>query len=323
MADITGTGDLIAPGASGDGEGTVGAAAFSLSTDAGSYAVTGSAAALSVAFPISATAGSYAVTGSAATFARGYVLQATPGSYAVTGAAASLRSARVVSGAAGSYAVTGTAATFSRRYALTGAAGAYDLAGLPANLLRTGQREIVLAPGTYTLTGADALALVTRVLSAAPGSYTLTGTDAAFDESDTPAEPGSYDLTGVDAVLVYTRLPYVTRTDATRRLRRTPPIHDEDRWIFHRSMQVDLEAGVGLVQGQGSNPQVMVRWSDDGGRTWSAEHWVSAGKLGQYQARAIWRNLGRSRDRVYEIVVTDPVSWNMIGASIDVVRGTH
>jgi hypothetical protein len=84
-------------------------------------------------------------------------------------------------------------------------------------------------------------------------------------------------------------------------------------------MQLDCETGVGLNDGQGSDPQVMLRWSDDGGHTWSNEHWVSIGKIGQYGKRAIWRRLGMTlklRDRVYEVSGTDPVKIDIMGAEL-------
>ena len=85
------------------------------------------------------------------------------------------------------------------------------------------------------------------------------------------------------------------------------------------SLQLDLETGVGLNLGQGSDPQVMLRWSDDGGHTWSSEHWVSIGKIGEFYRRAIWRRLGMTmklRDRVYELSGTDPVKIAIVGAEL-------
>ena len=87
----------------------------------------------------------------------------------------------------------------------------------------------------------------------------------------------------------------------------------------HHSLQLDCETGVGLNLDQGSNPEVMLRWSDDGGHTWSNEHWVSIGKIGEYYRRAIWRRLGMTlklRDRVYEVSGTDPVKIAIMGAEL-------
>ena len=70
---------------------------------------------------------------------------------------------------------------------------------------------------------------------------------------------------------------------------------------------------------QGVNPEVMLRWSDDGGHTWSNEHWASMGNIGQYYKRVFWRRLGMTlklRDRVYEISGTDPVKIVILGAEL-------
>jgi hypothetical protein len=69
----------------------------------------------------------------------------------------------------------------------------------------------------------------------------------------------------------------------------------------------------------GSDPQVMLRWSDDGGHTWSNEHWATLGKIGVYQQRVFWRRLGMTlklRDRVYELSGTDPVKISIMGAEL-------
>lgn len=105
---------------------------------------------------------------------------------------------------------------------------------------------------------------------------------------------------------------------AIRSIRRTQHHQQLGARIFWAQLQVDMETGVGLSSGQGSDPQAMLRWSDDGGRTWSSEHWRSFGKLGEYRARAIWRRLGQSRDRVYELTVTDPVKRVIVDAWADV-----
>jgi len=85
------------------------------------------------------------------------------------------------------------------------------------------------------------------------------------------------------------------------------------------TLQIDCEAGVGTNTGQGSDPQMMLRWSDDGGHTWSNEHWMPMGKVGEYFRRVIYRRLGMTlklRDRVYEISGTDPVKITIMGAQL-------
>jgi hypothetical protein len=235
---ITGTGDLIAPGATGDGTGTVGSGAYSLTCDAGSYATTGSNATLTVGHVVSTEAGSYAVTGSDATLQRtgAYSLTTDAGSYAVTGSDASLlvshvlitdggvyaltgadamlHVARVLSAEAGSYATTGSDATFSRGYVLTVDAGNYALTGALADLLRTGAYEMSGEPGVYAITGADALLQLARLLTLDAGAYGVTGTDATLMLGRAvAAEAGAYTVTGSDATLQKTG-SYSVTTDA-------------------------------------------------------------------------------------------------------------
>ena len=108
---------------------------------------------------------------------------------------------------------------------------------------------------------------------------------------------------------------YVTR------MRRAPHFSQDGIFIRHNSFQLDMETGVGLSTGQGSAPTAVLRWSDDGGHTWSNERETSIGAIGNYGTRAIWRRLGSSRDRVYEVKITDPVKVVMIGASLGVEQG--
>lgn len=69
----------------------------------------------------------------------------------------------------------------------------------------------------------------------------------------------------------------------------------------------------------GADPEVMLRWSDDGGHTWSNEHWSKMGRIGQYGTRTFWRRLGMTvklRDRIYEVSGTDPVKIAIVGAEL-------
>lgn len=104
-----------------------------------------------------------------------------------------------------------------------------------------------------------------------------------------------------------------------RSWRALPTGQNDLKRTAHHALQLDCESGVGLDIGQGSDPQVMLRWSDDGGHTWSNEHWSGMGSIGQYYRRVFWRRLGMTlklRDRVYEISGTDPVKIAIMGAEL-------
>lgn len=137
-----------------------------------------------------------------------------------------------------------------------------------------------------------------------------------------------------------------------RTWRALPTGQNNLRRTAHHSLQIDVEAGVGLngfvrsetiylqtedgdyliteddnyliadqdaVATQGADPKVMLRWSDDGGHTWSNVYEASIGKIGQYYRRVFFRRLGMTlklRDRVYELSMTDPVKTAIMGAEL-------
>ena len=116
-------------------------------------------------------------------------------------------------------------------------------------------------------------------------------------------------------------VPFTT-TYQIRRLRRAPHLTNEQMWTFYSLFQLEMQTGVGQDTGQGVDPQLFLRWSDDGGFTFSNEHWTSAGRIGEYTRRALWRRLGRGRDRVFEIAMSDPVLIAIRDCDIEADAGT-
>jgi hypothetical protein len=117
------------------------------------------------------------------------------------------------------------------------------------------------------------------------------------------------------------RLSRTIYTDAgavLRASRRAPHVWSRtDRGrLFYASLQVEFSPGVGLSTGQGVNPQVMLRQSNDAGQSWGSERWTTVGKIGQTKNRAIWRKLGFSRDTVFEVSFSDPVNRDIVGATL-------
>lgn len=99
-------------------------------------------------------------------------------------------------------------------------------------------------------------------------------------------------------------------------------IWNDDKYLTIPQIQVDIESGVGITSGQGSNPQMMLEVSKDGGQTFTAIAWASMGAIGQYTQRVIWRRLGRAREWVLKLRITDPVKRVLVGASAEIVGGT-
>jgi hypothetical protein len=98
--------------------------------------------------------------------------------------------------------------------------------------------------------------------------------------------------------------------------------HDRFR-IFISRFELDVQAGVGLTTGQGSDPQIMLRRSKDGGMTWSvAEPWRGMGKEGEYTQRLRWLRQGQGRQIMWQLLVTDPVPRTIIAAHADIDVGS-
>ena len=113
--------------------------------------------------------------------------------------------------------------------------------------------------------------------------------------------------------------------DGIRRTFTTGMVYDQDerRILFHHALELDIDRGEADATGQGSDPMIMMCYSDDSGHTWSHELWESIGKIGEYKARVKWEQLGESRNRVYKFYFTDPVKCEVVAAHIVVTRGNH
>ncbi len=78
-----------------------------------------------------------------------------------------------------------------------------------------------------------------------------------------------------------------------------------------------MESGVGVIEGQGDNPRIMVEYSDDGGRTWNAGSWPRVGRLGEFTLQVEWFGLGVFYERIFRLSTTDPVNYSIYSATID------
>lgn len=98
-------------------------------------------------------------------------------------------------------------------------------------------------------------------------------------------------------------------------------IWNDDKHIGITQLQVDVEGGVGLVSGQGSDPMMDLLVSKDGGNTFTSVGFSSMGPIGEFTTRVIWRSLGAARDWVVKLRITDPVKIILTGASAEIQGG--
>jgi hypothetical protein len=115
---------------------------------------------------------------------------------------------------------------------------------------------------------------------------------------------------------------YTDNGGPIRAERDSPTANKDNKWLYFEEIEIDIEPGIGpqppLLDGAGRPraPQIMLSWSNDGGKTWSATFLLNCGLAGEYNARARKTMLGRGRKRIWKIVVSDPIPWRIANAYV-------
>ena len=181
----------------------------------------------------------------------------------------------------------------------------------------------LLAPALFTLT--DGMSRSFTGLGAA-SNYRLAETAVSGWSTVYTVSNGSITaivVTGTATTTVKVANTYASPTTYTRKIVRRrvgPHMSNEQLWNFFTRFQLDLESGT--ANADAPNPIVTLRWSDDGGHTWTQGVDVSAGTAGAYSTRLLWYQLGRSRDRIFRIDMDDPVKWAIVNAYVQSTPGT-
>jgi hypothetical protein len=115
---------------------------------------------------------------------------------------------------------------------------------------------------------------------------------------------------------------YTNNGETIKRVRTTGSVNSEPFGVNGKLTQMSkakfiMESGVGLISGQGENPRIIVEYSDDGGYTWKHGSWPKVGRLGERTLQIQFFNLGKFYDRIFRISTTDPVSYSIFSATID------
>lgn len=128
----------------------------------------------------------------------------------------------------------------------------------------------------------------------------------------------------VDSGSVYT-LDFDTHTNDNKplqRIRVTQSVNGEllgakGKRVQMSELKIIMETGVGLVEGQGDNPRIMIEYSDDGGNSWNAGSWPQVGRMGEFTLQVEWFNLESFYDRIFRVSTSDPVNYSIYSATID------
>lgn len=86
-------------------------------------------------------------------------------------------------------------------------------------------------------------------------------------------------------------------------------------------LAIDMQTGGGVPDG--ANPQLVLRWSDDGGHTFSGNRIVPVGQRGETAFTVKFNRLGMTRrfsgsDRIFELSSTDPFRVAILDADVEV-----
>lgn len=104
-----------------------------------------------------------------------------------------------------------------------------------------------------------------------------------------------------------------------KRVRRSSVFNEDQRLIKWKNIRLVVDSGsTTVLSGQGSEPEIVIRWSEDGGRTWKNERKLKIGAAGNYLKNVITRNCGSSRARTLEVYQTDPAPFFVVDAYADV-----
>lgn len=97
-----------------------------------------------------------------------------------------------------------------------------------------------------------------------------------------------------------------------------PTVNNGREFLTIDSFELDMESGVGLTFGQGSDPKALLKFSLDGGKTWSNDKFANIGKIGEYLTRVKWNRLGVGRQFIFKVSISDPVAIDIGGAFVEV-----
>jgi hypothetical protein len=188
--------------------------------------------------------------------------------------------------------------------------------------LETGLGPIPPLPGTAAPTNiylADTLGAIwdmqvrdTGVLETTSSLVPGTSQTLFFNDSDTGTTSWQVTVNTL-GVLSTTSVPF---SASYQKILKMVSDSGTTMWnLYVNSLGVLITSPGGAIY---RDPMVALRWSNDAAHTWSNEIQIPAGKAGEFTKRVMARRLGRSRDRVYEISMNDPIPWRIIAGYAEI-----
>ena len=129
-------------------------------------------------YTLTTEVGTFTLSGKATVLKVSRKMVASVGTFALTGIAASLKVARKLTASVGTFNLTGIAAGLFKGYVLVASVGVFTLTGVSAGLKIA--RKLTASVGTFTLTGINTGLKIARKLTATTGVFVLTGIDVVL-----------------------------------------------------------------------------------------------------------------------------------------------
>ena len=99
------------------------------------------------------------------------------------------------------------------------------------------------------------------------------------------------------------------------RVRTTSPQREEKDAALIGVSSLELRLLSGYAP-QGTNPQMVLRYSNNGGHTWSSALPRSIGRTGEYAKSITWNRLGTAREWVLEFTMSDAVNCSILSGTV-------
>ena len=112
---------------------------------------------------------------------------------------------------------------------------------------------------------------------------------------------------------------YPLEIDGTpmRRLRRPPALVNEKKRAPIDQLEILMDVGLGRSPEEGPPPELLLRISDDGGRTWGNQLRASTGAAGAWGTRVYWTRLGSLQHAAIELTYSDVAPCRLVDAYVN------
>lgn len=112
---------------------------------------------------------------------------------------------------------------------------------------------------------------------------------------------------------------YLNDNDVSiRRIRTTPIQYDKDLFRYVGINRLELRLGIG--DSTLTAPKITMRYSHDGGHTWSDHLVRDLGAVGEYAKRVIWNRLGSGSEWIFEFTIVEDMPFTIIDGTVNVTE---